>query len=41
MIIDWHTHVHSLREQANPFWKGQSPATIDNRYIGNSQGTRP
>ena len=30
MIIDWHTHVHSLREQANPFWKGQCPATIDN-----------
>src|ERR1700758_2717780 len=30
MIIDWHTHVHSLREQAAPFWRGQCPATIDN-----------
>ncbi|MBX9777254.1 MAG: amidohydrolase [Xanthobacteraceae bacterium] len=30
MIIDWHTHVHSEREQAMPRWKGQCPATIDN-----------
>src|SRR5215475_13892580 len=30
MIIDWHTHVHSQREQAAPFWRGQCPATIDN-----------
>jgi aminocarboxymuconate-semialdehyde decarboxylase len=30
MIIDWHTHVHSLREQASPHWRGQCPATIDN-----------
>jgi aminocarboxymuconate-semialdehyde decarboxylase len=30
MIIDWHTHVHSLREQASPRWRGQCPATIDN-----------
>jgi aminocarboxymuconate-semialdehyde decarboxylase len=30
MIIDWHTHVHSQREQAAPFWHGQCPATIDN-----------
>ena len=30
MIIDWHTHVHSLREQALPRWQGQCPATIDN-----------
>ena len=30
MIIDWHTHVHSPREQAKPLWKGQCPATIDN-----------
>jgi aminocarboxymuconate-semialdehyde decarboxylase len=30
MIIDWHTHVHSLREQEAPFWRGQCPATIDN-----------
>src|SRR5439155_16497218 len=30
MIIDWHTHVHSPREQAAPFWGGKCPATIDN-----------
>jgi len=30
MIIDWHTHVHSLREQSAPFWRGQCPATIEN-----------
>jgi aminocarboxymuconate-semialdehyde decarboxylase len=30
MIIDWHTHVHSPREQAAPFWGGNCPATIDN-----------
>jgi aminocarboxymuconate-semialdehyde decarboxylase len=30
MIIDWHTHVHSLKEQAAPFWGGRCPATIDN-----------
>jgi hypothetical protein len=30
MIIDWHTHVHSPREQALPFWRGQCPATIEN-----------
>jgi aminocarboxymuconate-semialdehyde decarboxylase len=30
MIIDWHTHVHSPREQAAPFWHGQCPATIEN-----------
>lgn len=30
MIIDWHTHVHSPREQASPRWRGNCPATIDN-----------
>ena len=30
MIIDWHTHVHSPREQALPFWRGRCPATIEN-----------
>lgn len=30
MIIDWHTHVHSRREQASPHWGGKCPATIDN-----------
>jgi hypothetical protein len=24
MIIDWHTHVHSPREQAAPFWRGNA-----------------
>jgi aminocarboxymuconate-semialdehyde decarboxylase len=30
MIIDWHTHVHSPREQAAPRWRGRCPATIEN-----------
>jgi predicted TIM-barrel fold metal-dependent hydrolase len=30
MIIDWHTHVHSPSEQADPRWQGQCPSTIDN-----------
>ena len=30
MIIDWHTHVHSPEEQAEPHYRGQCPATIDN-----------
>jgi aminocarboxymuconate-semialdehyde decarboxylase len=30
MIIDWHTHVHSLKEQAAPFWGGRCPATVEN-----------
>jgi len=30
MIIDWHTHVHPPHEQADPFWRGRCPATIDN-----------
>lgn len=30
MIIDWHTHVYPPEEQANPFWKGRCPMTIDN-----------
>src|SRR5215472_7927257 len=30
MIIDWHTHVHSPREQSAPVWRGQCPATIEN-----------
>ncbi len=30
MIIDWHTHVHPLKEQARPVWQGKCPATIEN-----------
>ena len=30
MIIDWHTHVHPLKEQARPVWQGKCPATIAN-----------
>jgi aminocarboxymuconate-semialdehyde decarboxylase len=30
MIIDWHTHVHSPQEQAEPHYRGRCPATIDN-----------
>lgn len=30
MIIDFHTHVHPLREQARPIWQGRCPATIEN-----------
>ena len=30
MIIDWHTHVHSPEEQAEPHYRGRCPATIDN-----------
>ena len=30
MIIDWHTHVHPLHEQAERFWNGNCPATIEN-----------
>ncbi|MDB5571738.1 MAG: hypothetical protein JWN93_2921 [Hyphomicrobiales bacterium] len=30
MIVDCHTHVHPLREQARPIWKGKCPATIEN-----------
>ncbi len=30
MIVDCHTHVHPLREQARAIWKGKCPATIEN-----------
>jgi len=30
MIIDWHTHVHSPEEQAEPHYRGRCPATIEN-----------
>jgi aminocarboxymuconate-semialdehyde decarboxylase len=30
VIIDWHTHVHPLHEQAERFWNGNCPATIEN-----------
>jgi len=30
MVIDWHTHVHSPEEQAEPHYRGRCPATIEN-----------
>jgi len=30
MIIDFHTHLHTPEDQANPFWRGRCPMTIEN-----------
>ncbi len=30
MIIDFHTHCHTPEDQADPFWKGRCPMTIEN-----------
>ena len=30
MIIDWHTHLHTPDQAAEPFWQGRCPMTIDN-----------
>lgn len=30
MIIDWHTHVHTPEDAAQPFWHGRCPMTIEN-----------
>jgi len=30
MIIDFHTHVHTPEQQAEPFWRGRCPMTIEN-----------
>ena len=30
MIIDWHTHVYPPEEQANEFWQGRCPLTVEN-----------
>ena len=30
MIIDFHTHVHTPEDQADPFWQGRCPMTIEN-----------
>ena len=30
MLIDWHVHIHDIKDQANPYWKGQCPMTPEN-----------
>ena len=30
MLIDWHTHIHDLEDQARPFWRGRCPMTLAN-----------
>ena len=30
MIIDFHTHVQTPEQQADPFWQGRCPMTIEN-----------
>jgi aminocarboxymuconate-semialdehyde decarboxylase len=30
LLIDWHTHIHNPEDQANPFWQGRCPMTLDN-----------
>ena len=29
MLIDWHTHIHDPKDQANPFWQGRCPMTLE------------
>src|SRR5205814_10482901 len=29
-LIDWHTHIHDLRDQAKPYWQGRCPMTLEN-----------
>src|ERR1044072_8599468 len=30
LIIDFHTHVYPLKQQAAPAWRGKCPMTIEN-----------
>ena len=30
MLIDWHVHIHDIKDQVNPYWKGQCPMTPEN-----------
>lgn len=30
MLIDWHVHIHDIKDQANPFWQGRCPMTLEN-----------
>jgi aminocarboxymuconate-semialdehyde decarboxylase len=29
LLIDWHTHIHDPKDQANPFWQGRCPMTLE------------
>jgi predicted TIM-barrel fold metal-dependent hydrolase len=30
LLIDWHVHIHDIKDQVNPYWKGQCPMTPEN-----------
>ena len=30
MLIDWHVHIHDIKDQVNPYWKGRCPMTPEN-----------
>ena len=30
MLIDWHVHIHDIKDQVNPYWKGKCPMTPEN-----------
>ena len=30
MLIDWHVHIHDIKDQLNPYWKGKCPMTPEN-----------
>src|SRR5262249_45698279 len=30
LLIDWHVHIHDIKDQANPFWQGRCPMTLEN-----------
>jgi aminocarboxymuconate-semialdehyde decarboxylase len=30
LLIDWHVHIHDIKDQGNPFWRGRCPMTLEN-----------
>jgi predicted TIM-barrel fold metal-dependent hydrolase len=30
LLIDWHVHIHDIKDQSNPFWQGRCPMTLEN-----------
>jgi len=30
LLIDWHVHIHDIKDQSNPFWQGRCPMTVEN-----------
>ena len=30
MLIDWHVHIHDIKDQVNPYWQGKCPMTPEN-----------